>query len=48
MCIFGVGRGVDKLPDFLRLPLQNAGTFALEVFAQQVVHRPGATAAPRG
>ena len=44
--LFGVGRGVDKLPDFLRLPLQNAGAVALPVFAQQIIHRTCATAAP--
>ena len=46
--LFGVGRGVNKLPDFLRLPLQNAGAVALPVFTQQIIHRTGAAAAPSG
>lgn len=46
MCTFCVGRGVDKLPDFFRLPLQNGGAVALSVFPQQIIHRTGATAAP--
>ena len=40
-----VRRRVNQLPDFFRLPLQDAGTFTLPVFTQQIVHRPGATAA---
>ncbi|UCS18722.1 UNVERIFIED_ORG: hypothetical protein LA328_22300, partial (plasmid) [Hafnia paralvei] len=43
---FGVGRGVDKLPDFLRLPLQDGGAIALAVFSQQIIHRTGTAAAP--
>ncbi|MDM4501909.1 hypothetical protein QTP16_29885, partial [Klebsiella oxytoca] len=40
-----VRRRVNQLPDFFRLPLQDAGAFTLPVFTQQIVHRPGATAA---
>lgn len=41
----GVRRGVNQLPDFLRLPLQNACPLALPVFAKQVIHRPRTAAA---
>nr|MEB4459037.1 nuclease [Klebsiella pneumoniae] len=42
----GVGRGVDKLPDLLRLSLQDDGPVALAVFPQQIIHRPGTAASP--
>ncbi|MFD7212155.1 hypothetical protein ACFV8Y_28705, partial [Bacillus cereus] len=40
-----VRRHINQLPDFFRLALQDGGAFTLPVFTQQIVHRPGATAA---
>ncbi len=39
-----VRRGVNKLPDLFRPSLQDAGTLALPVFPEQIIHRPGTTA----
>ncbi len=43
--IFHIRRRINQLPDFFRLPLQDAGTFTLPVFTQKIVHRTGAPAA---
>ncbi len=46
--IFHIRRRINQLPDFFRLPLQDAGTFTLPVFTQKIIHRTGAPAATPG